>query len=850
MRNRFGFLAGIFYFILLIHAPGAWAAVIGVTTTADTVAADTSCSLREAVNNVNSVGVDTTGGDCVISAGADTISIPAGTYTLTGASGDDANLSGDLDILQSVTITGAGAGSTIINGGGIDRVIHVTAAVTATIGNVTITGGSADSGAGMYIVGGIITISNSTFSGNTTTAGHGGGMFVNAGTLTISNSTFSGNTATNAGGGGVFVNAGTLAISNSTFSGNTATNGGGGVSTGSGSSTISNSTFSGNTTSSGGGGVYARGVTTLSNSTFSGNKATSGGGIYNSGTLTVTNSAITGNSVTSLGGGVFDWLLTSTTLTNTTVSGNHSKSDGGGLYNFGALTLTNCTITGNTAGKICPGIYRSGSVSASNSIIAGNVGTLGNCGSGGITTNGYNIDSDGTCGFTGVGDISNSTTILTYLGALANNGGPTMTRALLSGSPAIDMGSCVNGADQRGTARPQGSTCDMGAYEADQVLLTTAIGGPGAGTITGGFVTNCPGVCSEYFMKNGVVSLTATATAPAVFFGWTGTGSCDGMVTNPCSVTMNAAKTATALFSKDGLIVTVTGPGTVTDGAAISCPTTACAEPAGPGAAYNLTATPTGAAVFTGWTVTGGSVGDTCAGANTPCMATVPAPGGGVVYATAKFDLYGCTSATATNYNPSATINDGSCVFPAGGGGGGGLDNQPPYFPGGGQWLISPEDKANGNGDTPFVWKILSDLDGDTVTYYLYTCSGADYTDCKVIDMVVGNEDQNHRYAYGLGASGVALLLIGFGFTHGGRRRMLVAIAALALTGSGALIACGAGGGSGNDGVLVSACTEAGPDSLCREMFNLAPGDYQWKVTGEDGRGGLIESEARNFTVK
>ncbi|MDH4182816.1 MAG: hypothetical protein OEV92_01215 [Nitrospinota bacterium] len=199
-----------------------------------------------------------------------------------------------------------------------------------------------------------------------------------------------------------------------------------------------------------------------------------------------------------------------------------------------------------------------------------------------------------------------------------------------------------------------------------------------------------------------------------------------------------------------------------------------------------------------------------------------------------------CTAVAAT---PAAVGGGG------GGGGGGGLDNQPPYFPGGGPWLISPEDKANGNGDTPFVWKILTDLDGDTVTYYLYACSGADFTDCKLIDTVVGNGDQNHRHAYGLAASGVALLLVGFGFTHGGRRRLLVAIAALALTGSGALIACGAGGSGGN-GVLVTACSAATPDALCREKLNLAPGDYQWKVAADDGRGGQIESEARSFTVK
>ena len=100
-----------------------------------------------------------------------------------------------------------------------------------------------------------------------------------------------------------------------------------------------------------------------------------------------------------------------------------------------------------------------------------------------------------------------------------------------------------------------------------------------------------------------------------------------------------------------------------------------------------------------------------------------------------------------------------STPAPSGGGaGGGGLDNQPPYFLGGGPWSISPEDKANGNGDTPFVWKILTDLDGDTVTYYFYACSGADFADCKLIDTVVGNGDQNHRIAYSMGVLGASLV--------------------------------------------------------------------------------------------
>ncbi|MDH4182895.1 MAG: CSLREA domain-containing protein [Nitrospinota bacterium] len=783
-------------------APGAaWAATIVVTTTADTVAVDTFCSLREAVNNVNAGG-DTTGGDCVTAAGGDIISLPAGTYTLTGVAMEDLNASGDLDITQAVAIQGAGAATTIIDGAGAvtgDRVIHVTAAVAVSIDSLTISGGAAPAGAATW------------------QARSGGGIY-SVGPLRVTNSTISGNTATgtNTAGGGIYSSGGTVAVTNSTIIGNSAIAGGGICSIGP--LTVTNSTISGNkATNNDGGGIFGGGGTvTVTNTTISGNSAASGGGIYSVGPLTVTNSTISGNSAAS-GGGIYTAGVT-LTVTNSTISGN-SAASGGGV----------AKVLGSTA-------------SFSNTIIASATG--GDCFGGGITSNNYNIASDATCAFGGLNDVNNSATITASLGALANNGGPTQTHALLAGSPALDTGSCVNATDQRGISRPQGATCDIGAYETVQFKLTVASNGIGTGAITNGSLINSGAACTQTYVTGETVTLTATYSAGTAFVGWNG-GPCNLTITNPCSFSINATQTIMALFATNALIVTVFGPGVVKSVSPfINCPTLCAVGYAAPGTIETLTATPTGAALFTGWTVTSG----TCTGATSPCDVTL----NGIINVTAKFDLPGCTSPTATNYNPSATINDGSCTFPAagGGGGGGGLDNQPPYFPGGGIWLISPEDKASGNGDTPFVWKILTDLDGDTVTYYLYACSEADFADCKVIDMVVGNGNPNSRIAYGLGAFGAALLLIGFGFTHGGRRRLLVVIAAVALTGSASLIACGAGGGSGNDGVLVSACSKAGADSVCREKFNLAPGDYQWKVSAEDGRGGQIESEARAFTVK
>ena len=97
-----------------------------------------------------------------------------------------------------------------------------------------------------------------------------------------------------------------------------------------------------------------------------------------------------------------------------------------------------------------------------------------------LTTGGYNIESGTSCGFTGTGDLQNVSSGSLALGALANNGGPTQTRALGAGSVAIDripVGALeANGcgvtitADQRSAPRAGGpgnggSACDVGAYE-------------------------------------------------------------------------------------------------------------------------------------------------------------------------------------------------------------------------------------------------------------------------------------------------------------------------------------------------------------------------------------------------
>jgi hypothetical protein len=228
-----------------------------------------------------------------------------------------------------------------------------------------------------------------------------------------------------------------------------------------------------------GGGIANGGTLTMNNTTVSGSGirgiATFGGGILNGGTLTMSNSTISGN-VSSNGGGIFN--SGTLTISNSTISGNGASgkcvigciSSGGGINNKGTLTISNSTISGNGA-VFSVGGGIAGTVILQNSIVANNLG--GNC-SGTMTSNGYNLSSDGTCNFNKSGDLNNTDP---KLGPLQNNGGPTQTIPLLSGSPAIDAGNpngCTDGrghllkTDQRGRPRPDkedSGGCDMGAYE-------------------------------------------------------------------------------------------------------------------------------------------------------------------------------------------------------------------------------------------------------------------------------------------------------------------------------------------------------------------------------------------------
>ena len=212
-------------------------------------------------------------------------------------------------------------------------------------------------------------------------------------------------------------------------------------------------------TSQFGGGFYNFGILTVNNSIIFGNTVNqgssgSGGGIYNQGTLTVSNSTLSGNSAGSFGGG--------------------------GIKNDGTLTVTNCTLSGNTATSKGGGILNTGTLNIANTIIANSTSGGDYASNGGtIVTNLNNLVedasiTDASSTSPGSGNISGDP----LLGPLANNGGPTLTLALLPGSPAIAAGDAtisnappINGLDQRGVTR---ITSDIGAFSLGIVVTTTA----------------------------------------------------------------------------------------------------------------------------------------------------------------------------------------------------------------------------------------------------------------------------------------------------------------------------------------------------------------------------------------
>jgi hypothetical protein len=216
-----------------------------------------------------------------------------------------------------------------------------------------------------------------------------------------------------------------------------------------------------------GAGVYNRGDLTIEDSTVRGNTAEISAGIRNEGVLKVANSTVSGNRNTGApdGAGIHNGSSGGVSLTNSTVS----ENAGEGIRNEGALDLANSTVSGNAESGI---VNDAGaSLTLRNTLVDGGCDDQGDA-----VSLGHNIESPGSsCGLDPNGtDLDNVPAEQLNLQPLADNGGPTMTHALGTGSIAIDSipeADCVGPdgepltTDQRGEPRPAGAECDVGAFE-------------------------------------------------------------------------------------------------------------------------------------------------------------------------------------------------------------------------------------------------------------------------------------------------------------------------------------------------------------------------------------------------
>ena len=256
--------------------------------------------------------------------------------------------------------------------------------------------------------------------------------------------------------GGGIMNFGNLLIRNCLITDNSA-DGGGGVSSSVGSLTIISSTISEN---------VARGDGPR------GEQCGGGGGVKcSTGDLRIINSAVINNQAgirsEGLGGGIRTGCGCTSEILNTTISGNSAAVFGGGIAAGGTARIANCTITGNSVKAKGGALWMRNELVLENTIIAKNYGG-GDCvfggeggvqGTGKIIVNLNNWIGDGSCNADFSGDPE--------LAPLADNGGSTLTHALLPDSLAIDIVSpedCEMQTDQRGEPRT-GSACDIGAFE-------------------------------------------------------------------------------------------------------------------------------------------------------------------------------------------------------------------------------------------------------------------------------------------------------------------------------------------------------------------------------------------------
>lgn len=329
------------------------------------------------------------------------------------------------------------------------------------------------------------TINDLTFRNGDAEDEEGGAILARRARLTLNRVVFENNRATY-DGGAIAVRNAELSLNRTVFENNSAGSDGGAMFTLNFNGTITDSLFRNNQSDSSGGAIAFRvdggGEATISGTTFSGNQATGdGGAIAAFHEMTVQNSTFSGNRASGNGGAILsdsDALIEYTTVTG-------AQTGGDGALN-GSITLRSALVAGNADTSTGTGNYPdiAGVIASGGYNLIGNVGDYDFSAN---TTGDQYGDPNGTT-IPNSGAVESSAPINPLLGPLANNGGPTPTHALLTGSPALDQvsvndcGSNPFDVDQRGIARPQSSACDIGAFEAEPLPEIAVYDDPDAGS--------------------------------------------------------------------------------------------------------------------------------------------------------------------------------------------------------------------------------------------------------------------------------------------------------------------------------------------------------------------------------
>lgn len=455
---RYAIPAIVFALAVLLALPASQTAVAGgptihVDETADELNADGDCSLREAMKATReNAAVDACPAGHPL--GPDQIVLESGTtyqLSIVGDGDDEGDLNtGGASANPLFMRSEGGNAHAVIDANGIDRVMQTAFGGDVDITRIDFTGGVSDDRGGGIRNDGTIALTDVRITNNTS-GSFGGGLYahLNADSTVVS-SIFDGNFS-DAGGGGIS-QGGTIMVADTVITGNTVEDGAGGA-------------------PGTGGGLNTSGTAVVTDSTISDNTAVAaGGGVHSSGdSVTIERSVITGNTSGFQGGAIYhggSTIVGVMDLVNVTISGNTSQSAGVLTTRSDTTNLLNVTFADNASiesdSQNLSAIFN-GLINVQNSILSTDDGN--NCGIAGTISLGNNLESGDTCGFdTGSGDIINTDPML---GPLQDNGGPTVTHALLAGSRALsaaNQGACPDD-DQRGAPRPQGDGCDIGAYE-------------------------------------------------------------------------------------------------------------------------------------------------------------------------------------------------------------------------------------------------------------------------------------------------------------------------------------------------------------------------------------------------